>query len=154
MKKVKILWAIALGLAYVVALSFTSALIVDTTGEWYEGLALPTYTPNKVLFSVIWGVIYCVFALTFAETFTKKIKKRVIIGYVFIAVFNLLFLLFFFRLHNLLVSFVFCLISTIVVLLHGFAMIKHGFRLSWLFLPVLVWYVFCFSISYYVIMNN
>lgn len=154
MKKVKILWAIALGLCYVVTLSFISALIVDVNSGWYTSLSLPSFMPSNVLFSVAWGFVYLVFALTFAETFAKNVKIGIILGYVLIAVFNVCYLVFFFKLNDLLTSFIFCLIDVICVLSVGFVMIKHRFCLSWLFLFVFIWYAFLLSLSYFILMKN
>ena len=154
MKKVKILWAIALGLGYVVTLSFISALIVDVNSSWYRSLILPSFMPNNVLFSVAWGVVYLFFALTFAETFAKNVKISIILGYILIAIFNVCYLVFFFKLNDLLVSFIFCFIDVICVLLVGFALIKHRFCLSWLFLLIYIWYAFSLTLSYFILMTN
>ena len=88
------------------------------------------------------------------ETFAKNVKISIILGYILIAIFNVCYLVFFFKLNDLLVSFIFCFIDVICILLVGFALIKHKFRLSWLFLLIFIWYAFSLTLSYFILMKN
>lgn len=154
MKKVKILWAIALGLSYVVFVSFISALVVDTNSEWYIALNKPTYMPPKIVFSIVWGLVYVIFCVTFAEMWAKKPRVNIVVGYILLGLVNIFYLAIFFRCHSTLGGLMLCILGSMIAFYITFELIRHNFITSYLFILAILWYIFASVLSYSIVILN
>ena len=154
MKKVKVLWAIALGLLYVVLVSFISALIIDTSSQWYLELAKPHFMPPAIVFPVVWSIVYIIFTLTISEMLAKKPEKGIIIAYIILGLVNICYLASFFRGHSTVAGLIFCIIGVLVSCYISYRLIKSNFKFSYLFVLVTLWYLFASILSYNVVLLN
>ena len=154
MKKVKLLWSICFSLLYIVALSFISALLVDTNSAFYKGLNMPSFMPSPAVFSTIWFFVYLIFVITLTEMISKNPQKSIIFSYILLALSNILYLTCFFRFYSLIFGLVFVIISLLIVFYITIKFYKSGFKTTFLFIPVILWYIFAIMLSYSLLINN
>lgn len=154
MKKVKILWATALGLLYVVVVSFISAILVDTTSSFYITLNKPNFMPSGIAFSIVWAVAYLIFGITFAEMFAKNPQIDVVVAYILLGLNNFLYLFCFFRLYSTIAGLIFCIVGAMISFYLLFRLSKLKINSSFLILFVVAWYLFASILSYYIVIMN
>lgn len=154
MKKVKILWATALGLLYVVVVSFISAIIVDTNSTFYITLNKPSFMPSGIVFSIIWGIVYLFLGITFTEMFAKNPQLDVVISYIFLGLNNFIYLFSFFRLYSTIAGLIFCITGAIISFYLLCRLSKLKIYSSFLFLFIFSWYLFASILSYYIVIMN
>lgn len=154
MKKVKLLWATAFSLFYIVVLSFIQALLIDTKSDFYISLVMPTFLPKPFIFSVVWFIVYLILVITQTEMLAKSPTVSILVSYILLALSNILYLVCFFKLYCPIASLVFAILSLVILFYLLIKFIKSGFKSTFLLFFVILWYSFVVVVNYSIVVYN
>ena len=124
-----------------------ASFFVDANvGSWYDSLIKPAVTPPGPVFAVVWIILYALMSAALALIWTKKDNVSHIEGWVrfyFIQLlFSIMWTIFFFGLHAMLLAFTVILFLAAIVacLIAGAWETDH--RSSYLLIPYFLWVLF------------
>lgn len=151
MKK-KIVDSILLSLLFTAITAGLAMFFTDTKSPWYLSLVKPAIQPPPWVFIAAWTVVYLLFAASLALTMIHGGETTDYILYGLQIACNILWCLFFFRLHLMYVGF-----GIIVVYLTvTYLFIRKRIRSwpGWLLIPQGLWLVLAGIINYLTILLN
>jgi tryptophan-rich sensory protein len=140
-----------------VAVGMLGGLMTDI-GPWYESLAKPPWQPPDWLFGPAWTAIFGLTAaagvLSWWASDTQVSRQNLLIAFLFNAVLNVTWSLFFFRLRrpDWALFEVFFLWASIVVLIVVCA--RRRPLAAWLLVPYLLWVSFAALLNYEILRLN
>ena len=152
----KISWStVAVVSLVMVLVSLTGASFTDI-GEWYQNLTKPSFQPPNWVFAPAWTTLYILIAISAYLIYTsqKEGSRMVLIILAGNLVLNVLWSLFFFTQHNLLLA----LIDLILLWISIIAIIAKARQISclsaWLLVPYLLWVSFAGVLNYTILILN
>ena len=150
----KYLWMIA---AWMVATSVLGALATKL-GPWYFSLIQPPWKPPDWSFGVIWTIIFVLSALAWMVTFesnpTQTQKNRITIFFILNGIFNVLWSVFYFRMHHPDWSFIeaFFLWGSVLAIILVMWPIRRV--AAYLMIPYLIWVTIAMRLNWETLVLN
>lgn len=143
--------SILLIVAYTILVAVTGAYFVNTSGEAYANLILPSFTPPDIVFAVAWTLIYIFTAIAAYISF-KNGETGLLYIYALNGALNALWPYLFFYKANVTLSLyvIFALIATVIFLIRK----SNDSRSRILLLPYLFWLFIATILNYSVIVLN
>lgn len=140
---------------FVAAVAALGTAFVDTSSEWYQGLAKPALQPPSIVFSIVWTVLYALLAASLSlVSITPNAQKKTLGLYVLTGVLNVLWTYTFFYLQNP-GGAVFVLILTIIAAVYLFCDVYRTNRLAaYLLIPYMLWISFALYLNYEIAFFN
>lgn len=148
MYRIRLMYAIVLATAFMLLIAWTGAIAVNEESAWYASLIKPRFVLSGGWHSAAWGLIYCIFIYLLARLVSLKKFTPCLPIIVAINVTSAVWTVVFFRGHSPLVALVILFILVGLNFLNFYEILKRKWPLALLYLPVLVWYGYCFVLNY------
>ncbi len=129
-------------LAYVPAI-VGGLFVSDVSGGWYDSVR-PSITPPSWLFGPVWTILYFMIACSLYRVWTRESKSRtkIIWLYGFNLAFNALWTIFYFGMHNPLLSFVDIILIWLSIIGMMVVSWKVDRKATYLLVPYFLWVSF------------
>ncbi len=129
------------------AAGFSGYLFINpATLSWYENLTKPAFAPSQSFYAVVWLIVYGAMATALAIVWTKDPRAPHTEGWVrffFVQLlFNACFLMFFFGLHAVIISFITLLFLGFMVLSLAASAGEIDRRTVYLMIAYLLWILY------------
>lgn len=147
MKTYKLLTGLTVASFFVFITAFFCSEILETGSEWYKSLDKPSFLLSDGYMSLTWFLAYLGNILCFGRLVSKKTVYPEAIFGVAVWVFAVLFLVFFFRLHNVAAGFVAMLFTFFAALAAQARFLYSDVFAGICYLPMTATVVYCFLLS-------
>lgn len=121
---------------------FTSG---EVDSEWYNSVK-PIITPPDYVFPIVWNLLFLLIALSiwivWMKSNNKLERRKIVYFYGLNLIANILWSLFYFKMHNPLLAFIDLIVILITIILTirtGYYIDKRG---AWLLYPYLIWIIY------------
>jgi len=126
---------------------FLSSLFVQTgTGSWYDGLAKPSLTPDKLMIVLIWLVLYGLMAIALWRVWERDPQVEEMRGWVplFFAhlLLNAAWAGFFFGFHAIFIALIDAIVLAFACIIIAFGAWEIDKRAGYLLVPYVLWILF------------
>ncbi|MFA5318436.1 MAG: TspO/MBR family protein [Patescibacteria group bacterium] len=118
---------------------------------WYSGINKPSFNPPNWIFGPVWTILFVLMGISLYLIWAEKTKINKTSAYLFFylqLVFNVVWSVLFFGLHNPLYAFVEIIFLWIFILLNIIFFYKINKLAGWLLLPYILWVSFAAFLNY------
>ena len=122
----------------------------------YSVIDKPVFVPPPFIFPIVWTILYILMGISFyiVNNSISKEKNDAILSYFIQLIVNMLWTLFFFRLHLYLFSFVWIILLIILVITMIIKFYKIKPLSAYLQIPYLIWISFASILTFYIYLLN
>ena len=130
--------------------------LLGNASNGFDSINKPEFTPPGIVFPIVWTILYILMGISsyFIYQSNNKDKENALIIYGIQLFVNMLWTLFFFRLHLYLFSFIWILIMIILVGLMIYKFYKIDKKAGVIQIPYLIWLIFASIINFSVYLLN
>lgn len=154
MKRIRMIYALVISTAFVLAIAWTGALAVRPDGEWFMSLNKPSFMPPGTVFSICWGIIYSLFIYISSRLMALGFYKPYLPLIAAVNVLSAVWVIVFFDFNRILLALGILLITVVLNFRILYLLCKARPPLCLLYIPILLWYCFAFIMNYAVFMLN
>lgn len=146
----KISWSKAAIISGTILFTALLGKLLTDLGPWYEKLLKPSFQPPNWLFGPVWTVIYILTAVSAYLLWTSNRPKwsRALSLYILSLLLNILWTLFFFKLHNPVMALGIILVLWAVLLNIVTTALRYNRLSSYLMIPHFLWVSFAGLINF------
>jgi tryptophan-rich sensory protein len=133
-----------------------SFFTVPNIKSWYVLLNKPVYTPPDKVVAPVWTFSFILMGIALFLIWTSRKKEKKFFVFLFITqlIFNTLWSVLFFGLHNPVIGFIDIVILWFAVLICIISFRKISVPASWLFVPYFLWVSFASYLNFMIIKLN
>ncbi len=135
-----------------------SQLTMGSINGWYTTITKPSFNPPNWIFGPVWTTIFILMGIASYRVWTKRNQAkgfRSAVGiYLLQLVFNIMWSLIFFNLHQIGLAFVEIIILIMLVIANALIFYRFDKLAGWLFLPYLLWASFACYLNYIIFTLN